>query len=266
MESLKLKFRAIDSHAHLEELRSLEEGLKKAFSRGILAIVTAGSNIESSLFALEAGRRFSNFGLKIFGAIGIHPWSLREMDGAMLREALRFIEAKASEAVAIGEVGLDFWLSEGRRLQREVFKKLLKIAREADKPVVVHGRGAWEECLRMVEEVGVKALFHWFSGPLEVLKEVLAQGHYISATPALDYSRDHRAVVINTPLSRLVSETDSPVHYKGRFNREAEPSDVIEVVEMLASLKRVDVEKAAESCLFNAVELYRLNIDGLELC
>jgi Tat protein secretion system quality control protein TatD with DNase activity len=60
------------------------------------------------------------------------------------------------------------------------------------------------------------------------------------------------------PLSKILSETDSPVYYRGRFNRRVEPSDVVEVVYMLSQLKGAAVEEAAEACLRNAVEFYGL--------
>ncbi|RLF09716.1 MAG: hypothetical protein DRJ98_07640 [Thermoprotei archaeon] len=256
--------KAIDSHAHLEELKDLESCLRRAASRGVIAVVTAGSDASSSRFALEARSRFKELGIQVFGAIGLHPWSLRELGRDGIEEALDFIEARAGEAVAIGEVGLDYWLpearrdGEGRRLQREVFARQLRIARKAEKPVVVHSRGAWKDCLEMVKEAEVEALFHWFSGPLEVLKELLACGYCVSATLALDYSEEHRRVILNTPLSRILSETDSPVRYKGRFNREAEPADVVDVVAMIASLKEVGLEEAAKHCLNNAIRFYSL--------
>jgi len=257
--------RYVDSHAHLDEVQGLEEALRRALSRGVVAVVTASSDPESLHFALEAQSRFKE--PRVFAAVGLHPWSLQD-PGLDVEAALHLVEAKLGEAVALGEVGLDYWLpgarKEGdvRRLQRDVFARQLKMAREAEKPVVVHSRGAWRDCLEMVKEAEVEALFHWFSGPLDVLRELIDCGYYISATPALDYSEEHRRVVVNAPLSRILSETDSPVFYKGRYNRQAEPSDVVEVVFMLSQLKQSSLEEAAKACIRNAVEFYR--IEGLD--
>jgi len=253
--------RFVDAHAHLDEVEGLEGALARAHSRGVVAVVAASSDPASLRFALEAQAKFER--PRVFAAVGLHPWSLQEA-GLDVEASLRLVEARLGEAVALGEVGLDYWLpgarreGEARRLQREVFARQLEAARRAGKPVVVHSRGAWRDCLRMVEEAGVKALFHWFSGPIDVLEGLLEGGHYVSATPALDYSKEHREAMARAPLSRILSETDSPVHYRGRFNRRVEPSDVVEVVHMLSQLKGAGVEEVAEACLRNAVEFYGL--------
>lgn len=255
--------RFVDAHAHLEEVERLEEALERAAGAGVVAIVTASSDPGSIEFSIGAQARFRE--PRVFAAVGIHPWSLAE-GGLDVEASIKLVRERVSEAVALGEVGLDYWLpearrsEEARRLQREVFARQLKIAKEAGKPVVVHSRGAWEDCLGMVKEAGVEALFHWFSGPADVLRELLECGYYISATPALDYGREHIEAVRFTPLSRILSETDSPVYYKGRFGRRAEPSDVVEVVAMLSRLKGVSMEEAAEACLRNAIDFYGLEV------
>ena len=254
--------KVVDAHAHLDELSDLEAKLARAASLGVAVVVTAGSDVESSAFSLEVGRRVEGLGVRVYGAIGLHPWSLRGMRADQVEEALRFVESRAQEAIAIGEVGLDYWLPEAREegpmreLQRRVFARQLRAAKRAGKPVVVHSRGAWRDCLDMVKEADVEALFHWFSGPLDVLDELISCGYYISATPAIDYSAEHIDAVRSAPLNRILSETDSPVKYKGRFNREAEPADVVEVVRMLSSMKGVSVGEAARITASNASSLY----------
>ncbi|MEM4699657.1 MAG: TatD family hydrolase [Candidatus Nezhaarchaeales archaeon] len=253
--------RFIDAHAHLDEVERLEEVLSRAAGAGVVAIVTASSDAGSIAFSIEAQARYRE--PRVLAAVGIHPWSLSE-PGLDVEALLKLVRDKIGEAVALGEVGLDYWLPEARRreevrgLQREVFARQLKIAKEVGKPVVVHSRGAWRDCLEMVKEADVEALFHWFSGPLDVLRELLECGYYISATPAIDYSQEHREAVKHAPLNRILSETDSPVYYKGRFGRSAEPRDVVEVVDMLSKLKGVPLEGAAEACLSNAVGFYGL--------
>ncbi len=99
-----------------------------------------------------------------------------------------FVERNIARAVAVGEVGLDFWLKEARKdrsqrqAQEQLFQKLLSLARDFSNPVIVHARGAGKECLQFVLEAGVPAVSHWFSGPLEILEEVLDHGFLISAS------------------------------------------------------------------------------------
>jgi TatD DNase family protein len=81
-------------------------------------------------------------------------------------------------------VGLDFRLKESRKdpfhrkRQEDLFRRVLSPGRDLSKPVIIHARGAWEECLRLVLEERIsKAVFHWFSGPLEILRELLEHGY-----------------------------------------------------------------------------------------
>ncbi|MBM4401312.1 MAG: TatD family deoxyribonuclease, partial [Crenarchaeota archaeon] len=227
-------FRLVDAHAHLEDLKDLEGAIRRAADAGVVAVITVGSDYDSSLFALKISKK-EDCGLKVYPALGVHPWNISQNG---VESTLDFIESKVDEAVGIGEVGLDYWYKEVRkdlekkRLQREVFEILLKTAKRHNKPVIIHSRGAWKECVDMAVEAEVeKAVFHWFTGPIEVLRRLLEQGYFVSATPAAEYSREHRNVIENTPLENLLLETDSPVNYHGV---EAEPAHVTRSLEAVA--------------------------------
>jgi Tat protein secretion system quality control protein TatD with DNase activity len=130
------------------------------------------------------------------------------------------MRAHIREAKAVGETGLDFWYKgvrkddDKKREQRDVFSRHLALAREFDLPIVIHSRGAWQECLEMACSAKVrKAEFHWYSGPVDVLKDIIDAGFLISCTPALAYSPELRKAVEFAPLERIMVETDTPVSY-----------------------------------------------------
>ncbi len=105
----------------------------------------------------------------------------------------------------------------------------------------------------MVREAGVRrAVFHWYSGPMDVLRDLVDQGYLISATPAVRYSPNHKLAVVETPLENLVLETDCPVEYLGKKSR---PMDVIEVCREVASLKGVPCRRVAEVTTGNVLRL-----------
>lgn len=248
----------IDSHAHLEQISSLETATYNASRVGVIAIVTVGSDHRSNESALQISEA-SWPQLKVYPALGIHPWNLI---ASHISSTLEFIENHVHQAVGIGEIGLDYWLKDARKdptkkeLQRRVFKSLLEIAGKYDKPVIVHSRGAWEDCFQMVRDSGVKkAVFHWFTGPLETLSGILDCGYFISATPAAEYSKEHRAVIMKTPLEHILLETDSPVSYRGR---EAEPADVIKTLSAVANLKNAEESDLASVTTENAIRLFGL--------
>jgi len=248
----------VDTHAHLEELGDLDEAIRRAEEAGVIAIITMGSDRESNLWALSEGANRQGRVLKIYPAIGIHPWSL---DSSEIDREVKFIEENAHRAVAIGEIGLDYWYRKVRKnpekkeQQKELFKSLLRIAKENGKPVSIHSRGAWMDCVEITIEMEVrKAVFHWFTGPEEALKNLLDHGYYVSATPAANYSREHRAAIRNTPLENLLLETDSPVMYRGE---KAEPAYVLRSLSAVAELKGICKEKIAEETTENARRVFQ---------
>jgi len=247
----------VDTHAHLEDLESLDEALQRAEAAGIVAIITMGSGRESNLWALNESQRYEMENLKIYPAIGIHPWS---MVSSNISEDVKFIEENVHRSVAIGEIGLDYWYREVRKnpekkeQQKELFRRLLKIAKENGKPVSIHSRGAWMDCVEITIEMKVpKAVFHWFTGPEEALRKLLDHGYYISATPAANYSKEHRAAIRNTPLENILLETDSPVAYRGET---AEPVHVLKSLSAVAELKGESEKKIAEETTENARRIF----------
>jgi len=245
----------VDTHSHLDEVEDLEQAIRRAGEVGVLAIVTVGSNHASNIFSLEIAQRQGS--PKIYPALGIHPWNI---ETAGIESSLSFIEENVDRAVAIGEVGLDYWLRDVRKdsgkkeLQMALLKKLLGIAKRHGKPVIIHSRGAWRDCFDMVSEANVElAVFHWFSGPLEVLRGILERNYLISATPAAAYSKEHRAAIEKTPLENILLETDSPVQYGGKAS---EPADVTIPLEAVASLKNVSVAAVASKTTENAARVF----------
>ncbi len=247
----------IDTHTHLEEIEGLNDAISRAERSGIFAIITVGSNHESNKRALEISGRYGN--TTVYPALGTHPWNLKV---SQLESAISFIEENIQRAVAIGEIGLDFWLKEVRKdpskkgLQKEVFKTLLELSKRYEKTAIIHARGAWEDCLEMTIEAQVgKGVFHWYSGSLEIFDRVLSSGYFISATPAAAYSKEHQAAISKTPLESLLLETDSPVEYQGI---KSGPVDVFKTLEEVARIKGIGKEQVAETTTENALKLFEL--------
>jgi len=249
----------VDTHAHLEDLGNLDEALTRAEEAGVIAVVTMGSDRESNLWALKESATHHREKLKVYPAIGLHPSSL---DPSKIEDDIHFIEENVHEAVAIGEIGLDYWYkhvrenSERKEQQRELFRRLLVVAEKNGKPVSIHSRGAWADCVEMTIETGIrKAVFHWFSAPSDVLERLLDEGYHVSATPAAVYSKEHRGAIKNTPLENLLLETDSPVVYRGE---PAEPAHVLKTLSAVAELKGIRAETVAEETTDSARRLFRI--------
>lgn len=255
--------RLFDGHTHLEAVEDLSGAIARAGECGVFSIITVGSDYESNKRALEISGKYE--GTVVYAALGIHPWNLKTSE---LETTFLLIEENMERAVAVGEIGLDYWIKRARKdpsereLQKEVFGRLLDVGKKYNKPAIVHCRGAWGDCVDLVMEAQVqKAIFHWFSGPLEILDNVLGHGYFISATPAAAFSEKHQRAVARAPLENLLLETDSPVEYQWK---RSEPADVLRTLEAVARIKRVGKEEVAEITSKNALKFFDLDVNDSE--
>jgi len=240
----------IDTHAHLDEIPDIEGALERAKDAGVRAIVGVGTDRASNEKILHLAERFPGF---VLPAVGLHPWRL---DGADLESNMRLIEKELPRCVALGEVGLDFAIQTPRERQEEILRRLLAVAFQEKKPVLLHARRAWKEALRLLQSVPVdRAIFHWYSGPPDILQEIFAQGYLISATPAAAYSARHRQALLAAPGNRLVLETDAPEKYEGN---PSEPRDLLKTLQAVSALRQEPPEEVASRAWDNSVAFFRL--------
>lgn len=252
-------FQLIDTHAHLEQIDNLEAVLDRAKAAGVIAVIGVGMDYESNQKVLQIARDYPDF---VYPALGWHPWMLKKEE---VDRTLSFIEANIGQAVAIGEIGLDYHKKvkelAPKDFQHQVLKELLQIARKYVRPALIHSRYAWHDALNLVTEAGLeKAVFHWYTGPSSVLRGIVSQGYFLSATPAVEYHEEHRRAVKEAPLAQLLLETDSPVVYgRGReFEFESHPADVLRSLNGAAALKGFPASHIAEATTYNARNLFSL--------
>lgn len=251
-KSQREPLRLVDTHAHLEEFQDIKGVVERAKEAGVAGIVGVGVGYASNLKTLEFSKTYRGY---VFPAIGVHPTEVEKEDAD---EGIELVEQRVDECVAVGEMGLDYWIKIDKEKQNKVFERLLEIAARKDKPISVHTRGAWTETYDLVEQFNIKkAVFHWYTGPLEILKKILDRGYHVSASPAAEYSRKLRENLMQTPLDNLLLETDSPVKYKGVA---AEPADVLKTLKYVAELKRIKEAALAEKTTWNAMKLFRLEM------
>lgn len=251
--------RLIDTHAHLEEIEGLDKALAEAKSANITAIIAVGSDYQSNQKVLSLARTYQGF---VYPALGLHPWNIQDSE---VDRNLEFMAANIDKMVAIGEIGLDYHkkvrVRAGKDLQKSVLKEILKIAKANNKPVIIHSRYAWRDAFSLVDEAQIKdAVFHWYTGTSSVLRDIVSQGYYISATPAVEYHEEHRRAIKEIPLARLLLETDSPVVYgRGReLEFESRPADILRALKGASELKGVSEAEVAEATTENALRFFRL--------
>jgi TatD DNase family protein len=244
----------IDSHVHIEGFTHIESILNEAREVGVDAVICVGGDIESSKKSVEAAQLFPDF---FYPAIGVHPSNILNVD---LVTAEEFLLENISNCVALGEVGLDyaygFAKSRDVRIKMKIYlERFLEIASEARVPVSVHSRSAYNDTLDLVIDSGVDAVFHWYDGPIHILHRLIDSGFYVSATPAIEYSKGVRAAMHEAPLERILVETDSPVYLRN-LGRESKPVDVVRVVNVLANLKDIDRSEVVRITTRNTESLF----------
>jgi TatD DNase family protein len=227
----------IDGHVHLSDIEPSERAVENAVKAGVKRMVAVSMNLDSCRKTLALADRFPGI---VLPAIGYHPWSITSED---VEDTLIFITQNIHRCVALGEVGLDYKVKVKKILQKAVFSKLLSLAVQINKPVIIHSRFSYQRTYEMAMDAGVeKAVFHWYSGPVDILDNIIASEFFVSATPALAYSPHHQAAMARAPLERILIETDAPVKYGDRFS---EPADLKETLFHLSKIKKIPEDKLA---------------------
>ncbi len=254
----------IDSHCHLDDPRfdaDRETVIERAKQAGVAAILAIGAGPPH----LDAAIRLAERHEGIFATVGVHPHEASQWTGEV-RERLRDLAAHP-KVVAIGESGLDYHYNfSAPAEQRKAFEDQLGLARELNKPVVVHTREAWEDTLSLLGGAAM-GIMHCFSGGPADAEACLERGLYISFAGIVTYPKavNVQEAARATPLDRLLVETDAPylapVPFRGKRN---EPAFVRETAAKVAELKGVSLETvaAAAAANFNALCLRPAALKG----
>jgi TatD DNase family protein len=246
----------IDSHAHLDGCDADDaELVAEAERAGVGRIVTIGTDGASCRTALAAAEAFP----QVYAAVGRHPHSAAGWDDADLAELSAL--AAHERCVAVGETGLDYYRDLAPRPdQARAFAAQVELAREADKPVVIHTRAAEEDTLAVLREraEGARVILHCFSMPAH-LDECLERGWWISFAGNVTYpkAQDLAGAAERVPEQRLLVETDSPyLAPQGRRGKPNRPSNVVETARFIAEHRGMSYEELEAAVERSAAEAF----------
>jgi TatD DNase family protein len=193
----------LDSHCHLDRFQNPETVAAQAAGRGVF--IVAMTNLPSHFEAgLQHVRQLTGVRL----SLGLHP--LAAADHA--REIGAF-ERCLPRTTFVGEVGLDFSRQGMATAERQVesFRQVIRLVAGKAKFISLHSRRAETAVLEVLKEQGVVgAVFHWYTGSLRTLDDILQGGHFLSVNPAMTSAERGRAVIRRIPRDRLLTETDGP--------------------------------------------------------
>ena len=281
----------IDTHAHVN-FNDFKDDAKEVIKRALdenVWMINVGAESKTSERAVKMAEEYEE---GVYAAIGLHPSHLVEQDveykenGELIKYKPKPEEfnydfylnlAKNKKVVGIGECGLDFHRIENQASekskvesfkvkQREVFIKHLELAKEVNKPIIIHCRDAHNDLLEIFN-LAVKppsGVMHFFTGNLEQAKKYIELGFYISFSGVITFpplrlagANAYNDVIKNIPLEKILVETDcpyvAPVPHRGKRN---EPAYVKYVAHKIAELRGISFEEVAEQTTKNARKLF----------
>lgn len=246
-----------DSHCHLT-MSKAAENLAAARAAGVRGFVVPGTNLADAPRAVEIARNNAD----VWAAVGFHPHDAKDCDDAAFTEIARL--AREGRVVAVGEIGLDYhYMHSDRDTQRAVFERHIALAKELDKPVIVHNRESTEDMVEILSRSGARGILHSYTESLEVARKLVDLGFVISFSGIVTFRSAEalREVARGLPHDAVLIETDTPylapVPYRGRDN---EPAYVIKIAELLATLWSVPVERVAEQTTANFERVFAVRV------
>jgi len=248
----------VDTHCHLNMdplAANVPAVLDRARAAGVDHVVVPAYDQESWLQLMELPPLP---GLSL--AFGLHPWVAdQSLDLELIRDVLF-----QTQAVAIGEIGLDFKISQpGRTRQINVVTAQLRLALELDLPVILHCRSAFAELLQILGDTspGLRGVVHAYSRGPDLAHRFTELGLHIAFGGALTRPMAKRArqSAAALPPEKLLLETDAPsIGLEGVAPKDTEPRHVRVIASALAEIRRLTLKEIAEVTTANARELFRI--------
>ena len=253
----------VDSHCHLDMLDlTLDQGqldnvLSRAKSNDIRHILNVCVTLTDFEKVLNIAKKYDY----VSASVGMHP---NEEPNCDIDFNTLLTYAKEKKVVAIGETGLDYFRSEGDlSWQHERFREHISIAKQVNKPLIIHTRAAKEDTLKIMHDeksYDVSGVMHCFTEDWEFAKKALDMNFYISFSGIVTFknAQELQVVAKNVPLDKMLIETDSPYlapnPYRGKPN---EPAYVRYIAEHIAQLRHITLDELAHHTTHNFFTLFK---------
>ena len=245
-----------DAHAHYDDKwfdEDRAEVLNSLPEKGISGVVNNSVDLETAAKSIELAEKYSF----MYAAVGFHPENLENVPLDYLDRLAKLCEHK--KVVAIGETGLDYHWDTPKDLQKKVFEEQVKLSLDINMPLVVHDREAHGDTFDFLRKYKPKALVHCFSGSVELMREAVKMGMYISLGGVVTFKNARQSVEVASeiPLDRLLLETDAPymapVPFRGK---RCDSSMILYSAEKIASLRNIGIQELLDITCENAKRFY----------
>lgn len=254
-----------DSHAHYDDAQfhaDRDALLKSLPEAGVDYVIDCASDLASAEKVLDLVDRY-NF---MYGAIGIHPEAVGDLDPEAVTSLYGYIE-DSPKIVAVGEIGLDYHYEDNpsRDVQQEWFIEQIELAKELELPIIVHSRDAAQdtyEILRDYDAAQVGGVLHSYSGAPEMAQKYVDMGFYLGIGGMVTFENAKKVAltVEKIPLERLLIETDcpylAPVPMRGKRN---DSRNLRYTAARIAEIKGITPEEVARVTTENAKRLFGIS-------
>ena len=259
----------IDSHCHIdgeafdEDRDQVVQRAREADVGAMLNVGTGDPHSDDFRKAVAVAEKYEN----VFAAVGVHPHDAKLYDDTA--EAHLVELARHRKVIAWGEIGLDYYYDHSpREVQREVFRRQIRKARELELPIIIHSRDADEETVEILNEECSYPGFHGgvmhcFGGTAEMAKALMPLGFLISFAGNVTFKKAEnlREAAAVASLDKLLVETDcpylTPIPFRGKRN---EPAMVVHTARFLADFYDIEFEMLAEQTTRNFLEFFDLKL------
>jgi len=259
----------IDSHCHIDGEKfdaDRDEIVQRAKDAGVAAMLNIGTgdpNTDDFRRAVAVCEKYDN----VYCSVGVHPHDAKLYDDKAENHLIDLVKS-SEKVIAWGEIGLDFHYDHSPRdVQREVFIRQIRTAKELDLPIIIHSREANEETVDILyDECAYEefrgGIMHCFGGTLDMVKQLVPLGFLISFAGNVTFKNAGalREVAEILQLNRMLIETDSPFltpePFRGRRN---EPAFVTHTARFLADLCEIELSAFADQTTQNFLNFFRLN-------
>ena len=224
----------IDTHCHIDLYPNPRKVLQDCVKANItvLAMTNLPSHFEMGYSHFQSLR-------KIRLALGMHPL----MADFHKKEFDLFLK-NINKTSYIGEIGLDFSKEgyETKDIQLASFNRILKLVSDKKKILSIHSRKAEKEVFELLQHYKIQnAIFHWYSGGLNLIKIISDAGYYFSVNPAMINSMSGQKIISKIPKENILTETDGPFIYKG--NLPLIPGEIEEVLDYLSKIWNINIDE-----------------------
>ncbi|MEM4511351.1 MAG: TatD family hydrolase [Nanopusillaceae archaeon] len=227
----------VDSHVHLYDFSDSE--IRSILKNNKIIFVSVAENLETSLKNIKMSLIYEN----VIPAIGIHPWKVEKIKKEEI-ESFKNLFKKENIKI-VGEIGLDKKFCPNTiDKQKEIFEFFLKYAKEYNLSVNLHSVGAWREVFDYLIKYDIKkACFHWYTGPEDLLNEILSVDYFIGINVACLIQEKQKKILEKVNINNILTESDGPYNYKSLI---LHPNKLKELYEYIANLKNFEINKLSE--------------------